>query len=65
VTVDGLPALRLEATARDPAGVRVRSRSILVFDGTIEYFVDCQVTTEGAEEMKRGCDQVVSSFQVE
>jgi PsbP len=65
VTVDGLPALRLEGFALSPDDVRVQSRVTAVFDGMTEYALNCQYTPEGAEEMERGCDQVFESFQVE
>ena len=50
-----------------PQGARVESRVnlLLLFDGATEYFLNCQYTPSGAEEMKQGCDQVVESFQVE
>jgi hypothetical protein len=35
------------------------------FDEGTEYFLNCQFTREGAEEMKRGCERVVNSFQLE
>jgi hypothetical protein len=65
VTIDGLPGLRFEASGLDPEGVRVQSRLLFVFDGGTEYALNCQFTPEAAEEMKRGCEQVVESFQVE
>jgi hypothetical protein len=65
VRVGGLPALRFEATGVTSQGVRTRSRLTLVFDGNTQYTVNCQFTPEGAEEVKRGCDQILSSFRVE
>jgi hypothetical protein len=65
LTVGGLPALRLEGSAVAPGGVRVRSQVTVVFDGRTQYFLSCQFTPEGAEEMQRACNQVVSSFQVD
>jgi hypothetical protein len=65
VQVGGLPALRFEATGVTSQGVRTRSRLTLVFDGLTQYTVNCQFTPEGAEEIERGCDQVLSSFRVE
>jgi hypothetical protein len=65
VTIDGLPGLRFEASGLDPEGVRVQSRLIFVFDGRTVYALNCQFTPETAEEMKRGCEQVVESLQVE
>jgi hypothetical protein len=64
VTVDGLPALRLEASVLDPDGARVQSRLVFVFDGTTEYLLNCQFTPEGAAEMTAGCERAVESFRV-
>jgi hypothetical protein len=65
VQVGGLPALRFEANGVTSQGVRTRSRLTLVFDGLTQYAVNCQFTPEGAEEIERGCDQILSSFRVE
>jgi hypothetical protein len=50
---------------RSSDGQPLQSRMIFVFDGTTEYFLNCQFTRERAEEIKRGCEQVVKSFHVE
>jgi hypothetical protein len=65
LTVGGLPALRFEGSALNPDDVRVLSQVTAVFDGVTQYFLNCQFTPERAEEMQRGCEQVVESFQVE
>jgi hypothetical protein len=65
VTVAGLPALRLEASAINVNGIQTKSHVVLVYDGKTEYFLNCQYTPEGAAEMTAGCDQVIASFKVE
>jgi hypothetical protein len=65
VTLGGLPGFRFDGSLVSVDGVRVQSRLIFVFDGGTEYFLNCQFTPESAAEMKRGCDQVVKSFQVQ
>jgi hypothetical protein len=65
LTVGGLPALRFEGSTLTPDGVPVRSQVTAVFDGRTQYFMNCQFTDERAEEMKRGCDQVVRSFRID
>jgi hypothetical protein len=65
VTVGGLPGFSFEGSAVDSLGVRVQAWLTFAFDRRTEYFVDCEFTPEGAEEMKQGCDQVLESFQVE
>jgi hypothetical protein len=64
-TVAGLPALRLEASAVNQDGTQTKSHVILVYDGNTEYFLNCQYTPEGADEMTQGCNQAVDSFAVE
>ncbi len=58
----GLPALAFTGTARDPSGRPVRSRLILAFDGTTEYFVNCQYDDRARERILRGCERIVSTF---
>jgi hypothetical protein len=64
-TVAGLPALRLEATAVNTDGIETKAHVTLVYDGKTEYFLNCQYTPDGADEMTQGCNQVVDSFAVE
>jgi hypothetical protein len=61
LTVAGLPALRIVA---HPASGRSR-RVTTVFDGTTAYIFDCGYSSESAQEMKRGCDQVEQSFELD
>jgi hypothetical protein len=60
MTVDGLPAGRVEA-----AWGNTRLRTTIVFDGTTWYVIRCEFVPARAEKMKPGCDQVVESFQIE
>jgi hypothetical protein len=61
LTVGGLPAIRF--VSHPQAGLT--RRVTFVFDGTTIYALNCAFTPERAEEMKRGCEQVVTSFAVE
>ena len=65
MTVGGLPALSFEVSAVNQSGTRTQSQLLLIFDGRTQYFLNCQYTPSGADEMKQGCDQAVESFQVE
>ena len=65
ITIGGLPGFRYEGQLLNVEGVPVQSRLAWVFDDKTQYFLNCQYTPEHAEEMKRGCNQVVESFQVE
>jgi len=60
----GLPALAFTGSARDPNGAPVEDRLVLAFDGTTEYFVNCQYDRRSKAEIGDGCDQVVSTFEV-
>jgi hypothetical protein len=59
-----LPALAFAGTAHDPEGRPVHERLVLAFDGTSEYFVNCQYDDAARTEILAGCDQIVSSFEV-
>jgi len=61
-TMAGLPALGFTGTAQSPNGQSVNSRLVLAFDGTTEYFVNCQYDTSGQSEIVSGCDMVVGTF---
>jgi hypothetical protein len=64
VTVAGHPGFSAKGTAVTPQGTRVQSRVTLVFDGTTEYFLTCQFTPDAAEEMLKGCNKVLESFEL-
>lgn len=64
ISLGGLPAMRMVGTALTPAGVTIESRVVLGFDGTNEYFVNCQYDEAGAIEMSEGCDTILSTFDV-
>ncbi|MBI2238944.1 MAG: hypothetical protein HYU54_10545 [Actinobacteria bacterium] len=63
-TMAGLPALGYIGTALNPDGVEVRSRLVLAFDGTTEYFVNCQFTAESEADVLAGCSMIQNSFQI-
>jgi PsbP-like protein len=61
--VAGLPAFRLDVSSTNN-GQALQSNMVFFFDGKTEYFLNCQLTQERADEMKRGCEQAVNSFKV-
>ncbi len=63
-TMAGFPALGFTGTAKNPNGATVNSRLVLAFDGTTEYFVNCQFDDTGQAATLAGCDQIVSTFAV-
>ena len=64
ITMAGKPAVRFRATGIMADGTRYTSTIVFAFNGTTEYFVNCQYTAAKAAEVTRACDQVVGSFHV-
>jgi uncharacterized RDD family membrane protein YckC len=62
-TVGGLPAVLFDG-AGTVHGTRVISTLVFIFDGSTEYYVDCQRTNAQSVNVAHGCVQVVSSFRV-
>ena len=63
ITMAGIPAVRFRATGT-ANGSRTRATVVFAFDGTSEYFVDCEHTSANTAEVERACNRVVGSFQV-
>ncbi len=63
LTVGGLSGLRFRGTATVDA-TPMESTLVFAFDGTTEYFLNCQHTKAHAVEVERGCDQIVRTFTV-
>ena len=64
ITMGGLPALGYAGTAIDPDGNQVNIRMVLAYDGTTEYFVNCQESQADSSVMGAACDQIISSFSL-
>ncbi|HEY2802808.1 MAG TPA: PsbP-related protein [Actinomycetota bacterium] len=64
LTMGGFPALGYSGTAVTPQAVSVKTRIVLAFNGTTEYFVNCQSTGNDNSALETGCDQIVSTFAV-
>ena len=64
ITMAGKPAVRFRATGVLADGTRFTSTIVFAFNGTTEYFVNCQYTPAKAAQVRRACDQVVGSFHV-
>jgi uncharacterized RDD family membrane protein YckC len=63
ITVAGKPGLWFRLTGTHD-GTPYESRLVFVFDGTTEYAINCQHTAENADEIERGCDQIIRTFTV-
>jgi hypothetical protein len=64
VTVAGHPGFSAKGLAVTPQGVRVQSQITMLFDGKTEYFLNCQLTPDQAEEMTAGCRKAVDTFEL-
>lgn len=59
--VGGLPAIRYDdVELRSPP--QGRSRLVYLFDGAVEYLVNCQSTPEKRDEITRACDRVLTTM---
>lgn len=63
ITVGGLLALKVRGSGRSADGVRTDSTLVFAYDGRTEYFINCQHTQQHAAQVKRACDQVLSTFR--
>jgi len=64
ITAAGKPGLRFRATGT-LEGTPFVTTIVFIFDGTTEYYLNCQRTAEWAEEIERGCQQIVRTFTVD
>jgi uncharacterized RDD family membrane protein YckC len=64
ITAAGKPGLRFQATGTLD-GTSFESTIVFIFDDTTEYYLNCQYTAEWAEEIERGCEQIVRTFTVD
>jgi len=64
ITMAGKPAVRFRGTGVIADGTRYTSTIVFAFNGTTEYFVNCQYTAAKAAEVTQACDRVVGSFHV-
>jgi hypothetical protein len=60
----GLPGFEFDATDTLPDGTPYTSVFVLVFNDTLEYFVNCQSTTTHSAEIAAGCAEIRSTFAV-
>ena len=62
-SVAGLPALEYEIDLEDPADAQ--TRAVAIFDGDVQYLVNCQSTPDGREEIEAACDLALETVEVE
>jgi uncharacterized RDD family membrane protein YckC len=64
LTVAGLPGARFRITGT-MQGAAIQNTLVFAFDDTTEYSLNCQHTAEKAEEIERGCEQILRTFKVD
>ena len=62
MTVGGLPGVAYDATSiSEPPGGQ--SRLVYLFEGTTEYFINCQSTPENRGAAVEACDGVLATLK--
>jgi hypothetical protein len=61
--VAGLPALEYDLQLDEPADAE--TRAVAIFDGDVEYLVNCQSTPEGRQRIEAACERALDTLQVE
>jgi hypothetical protein len=62
-TIAGLPALEYEIDLEEPADAS--TRAIAIFDGDVEYLMNCQSTPDRAEQIAAACDLALETLELE
>lgn len=60
----GFPGFTAALTVTDAAGQALNSTVWLFFDGTTEYFLNCQYAPEQQSELIPGCNTIRATFKV-
>lgn len=63
-TVAGLPGFRATVSVVTPEGTPVINEVTFAFDGTDEYFINCQYKEDAREQIADGCAMIKDSFEV-
>ena len=63
-TMGGFPGYEFGITSRTVDGEPVEGRIVVVFRGTLEYFLNCRSVPGDPEGIAEGCDRIVQTFTV-
>jgi hypothetical protein len=63
-TLGGFDGLGLTIVGLPVGGQTVDSRVIVMINGDVEYLLNCQATDANAEELGKGCAQVIQTFSL-
>ena len=61
--VGGIPAVSYEEFALPGDPNQRSSRVVVLFDGDVEYQLNCQSTPEGLDQLNEGCDQMLATLR--
>lgn len=61
VDVGGFPGFEYDLALEQPEGAR--SRYTVIFDGDVEYIINCQATDERREDMAAACETALGSVE--
>ncbi len=61
--IAGLPALEYRIDLEDPADAR--TRAVAIFDGSVQYLINCQSTPDQAQRIDAACQLALDTLQVE
>jgi hypothetical protein len=62
-TVAGFPAYEYEWSGVQVNGEAKDSRAIFLFNGDLEYFMNCQYSAETEEDVLAGCQMILDTFE--
>jgi hypothetical protein len=62
-TVGGLPALEYNLQLDEPADAE--TRAVAIFDGNVQYLLNCQSTPEQRQRIEAACDLALDTLEVE
>lgn len=62
-TLAGFPAYEYNWEGVDVDGEAKDSRAIFLFNGNLEYFLNCQYSTEFEEDVLAGCELILETFE--
>jgi hypothetical protein len=62
-TIAGFPAYEYEWSGVQVNGEAKDSRAIFLFNGDLEYFMNCQYSAETEEDVLAGCQMIVDTFE--
>jgi uncharacterized RDD family membrane protein YckC len=63
ITMGGLPGILFQGTVTLPDGTPVEATRIYVFEGTTEYYFNCQSTLPATQQVQAACGELIHTFE--